>query len=521
LLLGTFGACLFYGDSVLTPAISVLSAVEGLEIVTPTFKAWVLPLSAAIIVGLFLVQRKGTAVVGRWFGPIMVVWFLLLAGIGLVQIAKAPQILAALDPRHALAFLVDRGWGVFLAMGAVVLALTGAEALYADMGHFGKQSIRIAWMGLVLPCLALNYMGQGALLLVNPQAVVNPFYLMFPPVVMLPAVAVATLATIIASQAVISGAYSLTQQAIQLGYLPRMRIVHTSVHEKGQIYVPGVNWCLLAAVLAAVFGFGSSSAMASAYGIAVTATMLITTVLTYFVVRHAWGYPAWVSVGATLVFVLVDALLVAACSVKIVEGGWFPLMLAALLALLMTTWKRGRELLSQALRSDQPELASFASALAHETHTVRVPRTAVYLASEPDVVPNALLHNMKHNLVLHERNIIVHVVFAEEPWVGFARRVAVQPLAPGFWLVTLTFGFMNQPHLPKALELCAQHGLEMDPMGTSFFLGRETIVPGQGTAMPLWRENLFETMSRNAGQAVDFFHIPHNAVIELGSRVQI
>jgi KUP system potassium uptake protein len=449
------------------------------------------------------------------------VWFLLLAGVGIAQIAQAPQILQALDPRMAVQFLLGRGWGLFLAMGAVVLALTGAEALYADMGHFGKNAIRIAWMGLVLPCLALNYMGQGALLLVHPEAAANPFYLMFPAAVLLPAVAVATLATIIASQAVISGAYSLTQQAIQLGYLPRMRIVHTSASEKGQIYVPSVNWFLLVAVLAAVFGFGSSTAMASAYGIAVTATMLITTVLTYFVVRHAWGYPAWVSVASTLIFVVVDALLVASCSIKIVEGGWFPLALAGLFLFIMTTWKQGRELLSRALRADQPELPSFAQALAADEQVTRVARTAVYLSSEPGVVPNALLHNMKHNLVIHERNIVVNVVFHEEPWIGFAHRVAVETLVPGFWQVTLNFGFMNQPNIPKALALCGSHGLEIDAMCTSFFLSRETVVPNRGSEMALWRENLFEAMSRNAGLAVDYFHIPHNAVIELGSRVRI
>lgn len=521
LLLGTFGACLFYGDSVLTPAISVLSAVEGLEIVTPAFKPWVLPISAVILVGLFLVQRVGTAVVGRWFGPVMVIWFLLLGGIGLYHIAHAPQILQALDPRVAFQFLMARGWGLFLAMGAVVLALTGAEALYADMGHFGKNAIRIAWMGMVLPCLALNYMGQGALLLTDPTAAANPFYLMFPAAVLLPAVAVATLATIIASQAVISGAYSLTQQAIQLGYLPRMHIIHTSAHEKGQIYVPSVNWFLLVAVLAAVFGFGSSTAMASAYGIAVTGTMLITTVLTYFVVRHAWGYPTWVSVASTLVFVAVDALFVASCSIKILEGGWFPLALAALFLLIMTTWKHGRELLSAALRADQPELQSFAEALAADPHVTRVGRTAVYLSSEPGVVPNALLHNMKHNLVIHERNIIVNAVFHEEPWIGFGNRVEVKPLAHSFWQVTLNFGFMNQPDIPKALELCEEFGLEIDAMRTSFFLSRETVVPTKGSEMSLWRENLFEAMARNAGQAVDYFKIPHNAVIELGSRVRI
>jgi KUP system potassium uptake protein len=353
LLMGTFGACLFYGDSVLTPAISVLSAVEGLEVVTPALKPWVLPVAIGVLAGLFMVQRWGTAIMGRWFGPVIVIWFVTLAAVGVSQIAQAPEILQALDPRHAWTFLASRGWGLFIAMGAVVLAVTGAEALYADMGHFGRRPIRIAWTGLVLPSLALNYIGQGALLLREPAAVINPFYLMFPSFMLLPAVAIATAATIIASQAVISGAYSLTQQAIQLGFLPRMRIVHTSAYEKGQIYIPAVNWLLLMAVVLACAGFGNSSAMASAYGIAVTATMLITTLLTYFVVRRAWRYPAWLSVGATLFFVLLDTLLLASCSVKIVEGGWFPLVLAGAVLLVMLTWERGRELLFAFLRSEQ------------------------------------------------------------------------------------------------------------------------------------------------------------------------
>jgi KUP system potassium uptake protein len=521
LLLGAFGACLFYGDSVLTPAISVLSAVEGLEIATPALKPWVLPMAIGVLVGLFLVQSRGTATVGRWFGPVIVCWFLTLAAVGLWQIAQAPQILQALDPRHAWQFLADRGWGLFLAVGAVVLAITGAEALYADMGHFGARPIRIAWTGLVLPALALNYAGQGALLLHTPAAVSNPFYLSFPPALLLPAVAIATLATIIASQAVISGAYSLTQQAIQLGFLPRLQIIHTSAQARGQIYIPAVNWLLLGAVVLACIGFGSSSAMASAYGIAVTATMLITTVLTWFVVRRAWGYPWWVSAGATAFFVALDALLLAACSIKVLEGGWFPLVLAAALLVLMMAWKRGREMLAETLRADQLPLAVFVAGVAADASLVRVDRTAVFLSAEPGVVPQALLHNMKHNLVLHRRNLVVTVQFHEAPTVAPQQRVQIHEIGHGFWQVGLHFGFTEKPDVPAALALCASQGLEIEPMATSFFLSRETVVPQPRAAMARWRQNLFEALSRNAGRAVDYFRIPVNGVIELGTRVQL
>lgn len=521
LLLGAFGACLFYGDSVLTPAISVLSAVEGLQVAAPALQAWVLPLATAILVALFLVQSRGTAVVGRWFGPVIAAWFLALAAVGVWQIAQAPQILQALDPRHAWSFLADRGWGLFLAMGAVVLAVTGAEALYADMGHFGKRPIRLAWFGLVLPALALNYAGQGALLLRAPEAATNPFYLSFPPMLLVPAIALATAATIIASQAVISGAFSLTQQAIQLGFLPRLQIIHTSRQAAGQVYVPAINWLLLLGVVLACVWFGSSSAMASAYGIAVTGTMLITTVLTYFVVRRAWRYPAWLAIGATAFFVAVDLLLLVSCSLKLLEGGWFPLALAALLLVTMLAWKRGRELLAETLRADCPPLPQFARDLAPSEGLVRVDRTAVFLSAEPGVVPQALLHNMKHNLVLHDRNLIVTVRFEDEPVVAEDQRVELQDLGAGFWQVTLRFGFAEPPDLPRALQLCARQGLPFDPFGTSYFLSRETVVPRPRAAMARWRQNLFEALSRNAGRAVDFFAIPDNAVIELGTRVQL
>ena len=521
LLLGAFGACLFYGDSVLTPAVSVLSAVEGLELATPALKPWVLPISIGILVGLFMAQRQGTAAVGRWFGPVVIVWFATIAAVGAWQIAQAPEILQALDPRHAWRFLADRGWGVFLAVGAVVLAVTGAEALYADMGHFGKRPIRIAWTGLVLPALALNYAGQGALLLREPGAVSNPFFLCFPPALLVPAIVIATAATVIASQAVISGAFSLTQQAVQLGFLPRMQIVHTSPDERGQIYIPSVNWLLLVSVVLACVGFGSSSAMAAAYGIAVTGTMLITTLLTYFVVRRAWGYPAWLSVGATAFFIALDLLMLVSCSTKFLEGGWFPVALAAVMLVLMTAWSRGRTLLGETLRADMLPLPDFVRGVGGDAHVVRVDRTAVFLSAEPHVVPQALLHNMKHNLVLHRRNIVLTVRFREEPNVPVRERLKVEDMGHGFWQVTLDFGFMDKPDVPAALLQCAEHGLPVDLFSTSFFLSRETVVPRPRGGMARWRQNLFEAMSRNAGRAVDYFNIPSNAVIELGTRVQL
>ncbi|HEY8048049.1 MAG TPA: potassium transporter Kup [Ramlibacter sp.] len=521
MLLGAFGACLFYGDSVLTPAISVMSAVEGLEVVTPQLKTWVLPLSIGILVVLFVAQRRGTAAVGGLFGPVVIVWFATIAAVGVWQIAQAPQVLAAIDPRHAFHFLADRGWGLFVAVGAVALAITGAEALYADMGHFGKRPIRIAWSSLVLPALAMNYAGQGALLLRDPKALENPFYLSFPSAALIPAVIVATAATIIASQAVISGAYSLTQQAIQLGLWPRMRIVHTSEHERGQIYVPFVNWMLLGAVVLACIGFGNSSAMASAYGIAVTGTMLITTVLTWFVVRRAWRFPVWISVPATASFILLDVLLVISCSTKFLEGGWFPVVLAAILLVLMTAWARGRQLLGDTMRAELMHLPDFVQSLGLDENVLRVDRTAVFMSSVPRVVPQAMLHNMKHNLVLHKRNIVLTLRFEEEPYVPTARRLEIEDLGHGFWQLTMHFGFMDKADVPAALRLCAQHGLDIDLFATSFFLSRETVIPRPQAGMARWRQNLFEAMSRNSGRAVDYFGIPSNAVIELGTRVQL
>ncbi len=520
LLLGVFGATLFYGDSVITPAISVLGAMEGLEVATPALKTYVMPASLAVLLGLFVVQRFGTAAVGRVFGPIITLWFVTLAVSGVMHIAAQPAILAALSPLEALHFLAARGWHVFAAVGAIVLALTGAEALYADMGHFGRRPIQIAWTGLVLPSLAVNYMGQGALLMADPGAIENPFYRMFPPALIWPAVVLATMAAIIASQAVISGAYSMTRQAIQLGFLPRMTVRHTSAHAAGQIYLPAVNWALLAGVVAAVLHFGSSSALAGAYGIAVTLTMMITTVLTYFVVRAGWGLPGSLATGATAFFLAFDALLVAGCAVKFLDGGWFPLALGLLLFVVMSTWYRGRALTLDAVRREGVELQPFLDAL-DTSEMSRASRVAVYAVADPTTVPQALLHNLKHNQVLHERNVILTVRFHDVPWVGMEERAQVEALGRGFWRVTLNFGFMNTPDVPKALKLCEAQGLPMPLFETSYFLSRETIVPTRGAGMAQWRERLFAAMSRNAGSVVEYFRLPDNAVVELGTRVQI
>ncbi|MDR3395269.1 MAG: potassium transporter Kup [Parasulfuritortus sp.] len=520
LLTGVLGAALFYGDSVITPAISVLSAVEGLEVVTPVLKPYVVPISVTVLIGLFAMQRFGTGVVGKLFGPIIMIWFGVLAATGVLQIVQQPAVLAALNPLNALAFVHSQGWHLLVAMGAIVLAFTGAEALYADMGHFGKKPIQLTWVGLVLPALTINYMGQGALLMRDPSALENPFFRMFPPVWLIPAVVLATLATVIASQAVISGAYSMTKQAIQLGLLPRLQVHFTSAKEAGQIYMPEVNRALLIAVLLAVLGFGSSSALASAYGIAVTITMLITTILTFYVVRYRWNYPLWVALGSTGVFLSLDVLLVISCSLKFWQGGWFPLAMGLAIFVTMSTWKRGRELLLHSLRNDDPELQPFITALAADS-IHRAKRTAVYAVANPDTVPQALMHNLKHNQVLHERNIILTVVFHDVPWIPFEERVQVTPLVAGFWKVQVNYGFKNTPDIPKALELCSAQGLAINLFETSYFLSRETIVPAHGSGMARWREALFALMSRNAGTVAGFFRLPNNCVIELGTRVQI
>jgi len=520
LLLGLFGATLFYGDSVITPAISVLGAMEGLSVVTPTLTPFVVPIALGILVGLFLVQRKGTGAVGKVFGPLMLLWFSVLAVSGLCKIVQQPDILFALNPLYAWNFLYERGWQTFAVLGAIVLAITGVEALYADMGHFGRKPIQIAWVSIALPSLALNYLGQGALLLAEPSAISNPFYNLFPAVLIWPAVIIATIAAIIASQAVISGAYSMTRQAIQLGFLPRMSVQHTSANEAGQIYLPAVNWVLLIGVVLAVVLFGSSTALAGAYGIAVTLTMMTTTLLTFFVISYRWNLPNPITFFVTGFFLIVDLALISGCMIKFFDGGWFPLALGGALFLLMATWRRGREIVLASIRKEGVNLQAFIDNL-NPSDIQRAARVAVYPVADPTTVPQALLHNLKHNQVLHERNIITTVRFADVPFVDESERVIVENLGNNFWRVALNFGFMDAPDVPKALKLCEAFGLAIPIFTTSYFLSRETIVAAPGNGMALWREHLFATMSRNAGGVVEFFQLPDNAVVELGTRVQI
>ena len=521
LLIGVLGAALFYGDAVITPAISVLSAVEGLETLTPAFKSYVMPISMVVIIGLFLGQRFGTAVVGRLFGPVVILWFGVLAFSGAMQIAQYPEVLGALNPWRAVEFIQARGWHLFVVMGSIVLALTGAEALYADMGHFGKRPIQLAWSVFVLPALALNYMGQGALLLGDPSALANPFFRLFPTYLLVPAVVLATLASVIASQATISGAYSLTKQAIQLGLLPRLRIFQTSENESGQIYVPFVNWVVMVAVMLAMLGFGSSSALASAYGIAVTVTMLITTILTFFVVRYAWNYPLPLALAATGVFLLIDVVLVVSCALKFWQGGWVPIVLGIVIFAVMATWRRGRELLMQHIQRDDPDLLPFVHQLVADTDIQRTPRTAIYAVANQATVPQALLHNLKHYQVLHQQNLILTVRFQEVPWVPESERLVIEPLAEGFWKVQVNYGFKDEPDVPRALRLGQKDGLKVDEAEVSYFLSREIVIPTRGAGMVHWREALFATMARNASSVGDFLRLPHNSVVELGTRVQI
>jgi KUP system potassium uptake protein len=520
LAVGIFGTSLFYGDGVITPAISVLSAVEGLEVVSPHFKRFVLPLTLLVLFCLFAVQKRGTAGIGRFFGPITLVWMLSIALLGVAQIVHHPEILAALSPHYALAFMWQQPGTSFIILGAVVLCVTGAEALYADLGHFGKRPIRIAWFMVVMPSLVLNYFGQGALLLADPEAVKNPFFMMAPDWALLPLVGLATLATVIASQALITGAFSVTKQVIQLGYLPRLNILHTSVRDKGQIYIPFVNWGLFVAIVLAVGMFRSSSNLAAAYGIAVTLDMLITTVLTFFVLRYGWRYPLALCVGATGCFFVIDLAFFSSNLLKLFQGGWFPLLIGGAVFSLMMTWKQGRHLLNEKLRSDAIDLRSFLDAVFVSPPT-RVEGTAVFLSAEQGVVPNALLHNLKHNKVLHAQNLFVTVCNHEEPWIGLDRRLQIEALGHDCWQVTIHYGFKNDPDVPRALQLLRGHGCETEPMTTSYFLSRDTVIPSLGGGMALWREKLFAQMHRNASAAADFLHLPNNAVVELGSKIEL
>jgi len=519
--LGIFGAALFYGDAVITPAMSVLSAVEGLEVATPVFKPYVVPLTLIILTGIFLVQPRGTASISALFGPVMLFWFGTLGTLGVIGILKHPGVLAAINPWYAMHFFVTNQMHGFLALGAVVLVITGGEALYADMGHFGRRPIKWAWLGYVFPCLYLNYLGQGALLLDNPAAVKNPFFLLAPEELLYPMVALATAATIIASQAVISGAFSLTSQAMQLGYCPRIQVKFTSEREKGQIYIPNINWLLLVAVIALVLGFRTSSNLAAAYGIAVTLTMLIDTVLAFVVVRALWNWN-WFQAGVFLtIFIVIDLAFFTANLEKIVAGGWFPLVLGLGIFILFSTWQRGRVLLYKRLQQDSIPLDAFLKSLEYGGPQ-RVAGTGIFLTPQPDSVPRAMLHNLLHNKVLHERVILLNVNMQDIPHVDDADRISVEPLPQGFYRVILNYGFKDSPNIPVALEKLGELGMApVEMMETSFFLGRETIVPNAVPTMRLWRQILFMWMFRNADTATAFFKIPTNRVVELGTQIEL
>lgn len=520
LMVGVFGVALFFGDGVITPAISVLSAVEGLEILTPAAKPYVVPIALGVLVMLFAVQRRGTGTIGRFFGPVTVLWFVAIAATGLMQIAANPSVLRAISPLYGVRFALANAGVAFITLGAVFLCVTGAEALYADMGHFGKRPIRIAWFGLVMPALMINYFGQGALVLANPKAAENPFYLMTPDWALLPMVVLATAATVIASQALISGAFSATKQTIQLGYLPRLTIVHTSEHDMGQIYVPAVNWVLLGGVIFAVLLFGSSTALAAAYGISVSLVMVMTTVLTFFVIRYGWGYPLPLCIAATGFFFLVDVAFFASNSLKIMQGGWFPLTMAVGLYLVLATWKQGRALLAARAREDALDLDGFLQAVFLDPPH-QVEGTAVFLTAERGVVPNALMHNLKHNKVLHRHNVFVTVRAHEVPRILPAACLEADELGNGCWQVVLNFGFMDDPDVPRGLQGLRERGCLLDAMSTSYFLSRDTVVPTIGSGMAPWREKLFAQMHHNASGAADFLYLPNNAVVELGSKIEI
>ncbi|ABM39045.1 potassium transporter Kup [Polaromonas naphthalenivorans] len=520
LLVGIFGTSLFYGDGVITPAISVLSAVEGLEVISPTFTKAVIPTTLVILFGLFAMQKHGTAGIGKFFGPITIVWFAVLALLGVSQIVTHPEILFALSPHYALMFMWENPGITFIILGAVVLCVTGAEALYADLGHFGKKPIRLAWFSVVMPSLVLNYFGQGALLLSNPAAVKNPFYLMAPDWALIPLVVLATLATVIASQALITGAFSVTKQAIQMGYLPRLRILHTSVRDTGQIYMPFVNWGLFVTIVLAVVMFRSSSNLAAAYGIAVCTDMLITTILTFYVIRYGWKYPLALCIAATSVFFLVDFAFFASNLMKLFAGGWFPLVIGGAVFTLMITWKQGRQILNEKLRTDAIDLSSFLDAV-FVSPPLRVEGTAVFMTAEPGIVPNAMLHNLKHNKVLHDQNLFVTVVNHEVPWIGMDKRLQVESLGHDCWQVNIHYGFKNDLDLPRALQQIKNRGCQLEPMTTSYFLSRDTVIPTIGSGMAAWREKLFAQMHHNASGAADFLNLPNNSVVELGSKIEI
>jgi len=518
--LGILGAALFYGDGMITPAISVLSAVEGLEVIAPALEPAVIPLALTILFGIFYMQQRGTDRIGRLFGPILCVWFTVLAVLGLCAIWRAPQVLAAVDPRHAIGFLAHHGWLGFVALGAVVLAVTGAEALYADMGHFGRRPIRLAWYSFVLPALLLNYFGQGALLLVDPLAIKNPFYLLAPSWALWPMVVLAATASVIASQAVISGAFSVTRSAIQLGFAPRMEIRHTSEAAIGQIFSPAVNWFLFACVAGLVLGFRTSGALAGAYGIAVTGTMAVTTLLLFLVARRQWRWHPLLAGLMTVGFLTIDLGFLGACLLKIFEGGWFPLLMGGLLGVLMSTWAQGRRILLSRQRDGAIPLEQFIGRV-RDGHPLRVPGCAVFMTAERDNTPYALLHNLKHNKVLHQQVVLLSVVTEQRPHVPEAERSTQQDLGKGFRRIVLRYGFTESPDVPLALARASGTDQRFDPMQTSFFLGREKLVPSLRAGMPVWQDRLYIWMQRNALSATEFFRIPSNRVVELGAEVEL
>ena len=520
LVVGVFGTSLFYGDGVITPAISVLSAVEGLEVVSPHFGHYVIPITLVVLFCLFALQKHGTAGIGKFFGPVTLAWFVVIAVLGVSQIVTHPEILKAVSPHYALKFIWQNPGTSFIILGATVLCVTGAEALYADLGHFGKSPIRIAWFSVVMPALTLNYFGQGALLLENPEAVKNPFFMMAPDWALLPLVFLATAATVIASQALITGAFSVTRQVIQLGYLPRLNIEHTSVRTAGQIYMPFVNWGLFVAIVLAVVMFRSSSNLAAAYGIAVTTDMLITTVLTFFVIRYAWKYPLALCVAATGAFFVVDFMFFASNLLKLFEGGWFPLLIGGSVFLLMLTWKEGRRLMGEAQLAEAIDLRSFLDSV-FVSPPARVDGTAVFMTAEPGVVPNALLHNLKHNKVMNDQNLFVTVRNHEVPWIPMDKRIEMEPLGHHCWQVVVHYGFKNDVDIPRALENARLRGCQLETMTTSYFLSRDVVIPTLGSGMAPWREKLFAQMHHSASGAADFLGLPNNAVVELGSKIEI
>lgn len=522
ILLGLLGTALFYGDSAITPAISVLSAAEGLQILNSALTPYILPMAVGILFVLFAIQRFGTAKVGILFGPIMLLWFLTLAILGLINIWQSPAILVALNPWHGLDFIITHGSYSLLGLGAVILALTGAEALYADMGHFGRRPIQYAWFSVVLPSLVLNYLGQGALLLRNPAALMeSPFYLLAPSWALLPLIGLATIATVIASQSVISGAYSLTRQAIQLGFCPRMQIRHTSVQEIGQIYLPFINWVLLAIVLMIVLGFQSSGSLAAAYGIAVTGTMLSSTLLFSVVMYRNWRWPLFLVIGLTSVFLAVDLVFFSANILKIMHGGWLPLVIGALIFTLMTTWWRGRKLLSERIQEQALPLREFIREVEFVSPPVRIAGTAIFLDRTAKGVPHALLHNLRHNKVLHERVVIVTIKTEDMPFIKPDERVEVTSLSPTFSRVVARYGFKETPNIPNIIECCAVRGLPFNLTKTSFFLSKEALISTSRPGMAPWRERLFIWMSKNALRPTDFFQIPLDRVVELGAQIEL